>query len=327
MLKLQRFTAVLLVTFIIMSITGCNLIEKEEKVGKEINGEVMVASVNKENITKAEYDRVLEDVQDTFKAYYGEEFFSTDEGKEVLEQIKEKLLEDFIIQKIILTEASNMDISVTAEEIDKLLEQLIEDYGGQEQFDKLIEERGIDLDNLKQDFHFQLTAEKLMEEVTKEVEINNKEIREYYENNPDEFKEFPDEVKARHILVDDEDEAKKLLEQLKNGADFAELAKQHSKDPGSKDEGGDLGYFNRGAMVAEFDEAVFNMEVGEISDIVKTRYGYHIIKLEEKTIGPVIKFAEIEEELKEQLLLNKKYEEFDKQVSEWRKAAKVKKYI
>lgn len=310
-----------------MSITGCNLIEKEEKVGKEINGEVMVASVNKENITKAEYDRVLEDVQDTFKAYYGEEFFSTDEGKEVLEQIKEKLLEDFIIQKIILTEASNMDISVTAEEIDKLLEQLIEDYGGQEQFDKLIEERGIDLDNLKQDFHFQLTAEKLMEEVTKEVEINNKEIREYYENNPDEFKEFPDEVKARHILVDDEDEAKKLLEQLKNGADFAELAKQHSKDPGSKDEGGDLGYFNRGAMVAEFDEAVFNMEVGEISDIVKTRYGYHIIKLEEKTIGPVIKFAEIEEELKEQLLLNKKYEEFDKQVSEWRKAAKVKKYI
>ena len=99
------------------------------------------------------------------------------------------------------------------------------------------------------------------------------------------------------------------------------------KRSGSKDEGGDLGYFNRGAMVAEFDEAVFNMEVGEISDIVKTRYGYHIIKLEEKTIGPVIKFAEIEEELKEQLLLNKKYEEFDKQVSEWRKAAKVKKYI
>ena len=68
-----------------------------------------------------------------------------------------------------------------------------------------------------------------MEEVTKEVEINNKEIREYYENNPDEFKEFPDEVKARHILVDDEDEAEKLLEQLKNGADFAELASSIQK--------------------------------------------------------------------------------------------------
>lgn len=310
-----------------MSITGCNLIEKDEKVGKEVNGEIMVASVNKENITKAEYDKVLQEIQDTFKAYYGEDFFSSDEGKEALKQIKERLLEDLIIQKIITIEASDMDISVTDEEIDTRLQQLIEDYGGKEEFDKLIEERGINLENLKQDFRFQLIAEKLMEEVTKEIKIDNAQVREYYENNPNEFKEFPDEVKARHILVDEEDEAKKILEQLKNGADFAELAKQHSKDPGSKDEGGDLGYFNRGTMVKEFEEAVFNMEVGEISSIVKTQHGYHIIKLEEKTIGPIIKFDEIEEELKQQLLQNKKYEEFDKEIESWRKSAKVKKYI
>jgi len=326
-LKLKRFTAILLIVFVIISITGCNLIEKEEKTGKEIDGEVMVASVNNENITKAEYDEALAEIKGNLVSYYGEEFFESDEGKEAMKQIKEGLLEDLITNKIISIKASDLDLLATDEETEDVFKQLIEDYGGQEEFDKLIEEQEVDIETIKQNLNFQLTIEKLMEEVTKEVEIDDGAARKYYDENPHEFKEFADEVKARHILVDNEDEAKEILEKLENDADFEELAKEHSIDPGSKDEGGDLGYFIRGTMVPEFDDAVFNMEVGEISDIVMTPYGYHIIKLEEKTIAPIIEFDEIKDQLEEQLLLNKKHEEFHKEIDKWRKSIKTKKYI
>src|SRR5262249_52385854 len=91
-----------------------------------------------------------------------------------------------------------------------------------------------------------------------------------------------EEVRARHILVETEDEAKALLEQSKGGADFAELAKEKSKDPSAKEGGGDLGYFTKGQMVPEFSEVAFKMFPGQLSNPVKSQFGWHIIKLEDK---------------------------------------------
>ncbi len=91
-----------------------------------------------------------------------------------------------------------------------------------------------------------------------------------------------DEVAARHILVDSEDKAKELRAKIVAGGDFAELAKENSTDPGSKDKGGLLGYFSKGQMVPEFDEAVFKMKKGEVSEPIKTNFGWHIIKLEDR---------------------------------------------
>ena len=91
------------------------------------------------------------------------------------------------------------------------------------------------------------------------------------------------EVRARHILVETEDEAKAIIEEIKKGADFAELAKQKSKDP-SKDEGGDLGFFGRDQMVEEFTKAAFNLDKGQMSDPVKSEFGWHIIKVEDKRV-------------------------------------------
>jgi len=105
-----------------------------------------------------------------------------------------------------------------------------------------------------------------------------------------------EEVHARHILVATEDEAKEVETQLKNGADFATLAKQKSKDPGAAD-GGDLGYFTKDQMVPEFAEVAFKLDKGQISDPVKTQFGWHIIKIEDKRVKPTPTFDEVKGQL------------------------------
>jgi peptidyl-prolyl cis-trans isomerase C len=105
-----------------------------------------------------------------------------------------------------------------------------------------------------------------------------------------------EEVRARHILVETEDEAKAILEQLKAGADFATIAKEKSKDPGGAD-GGDLGFFAKGQMVPEFSEVAFKMYEGQLSNPVKTQFGWHIIKLEEKRKRPVPEFEKVKDQI------------------------------
>jgi peptidyl-prolyl cis-trans isomerase C len=104
------------------------------------------------------------------------------------------------------------------------------------------------------------------------------------------------EVRARHILVKSEEEAKAIIAELKNGADFAELAKQKSTDPGAA-EGGDLGYFPKDEMVPEFADAAFKLEKGQISDPVRTRFGWHIIRVEDKRDRQVPQFDQVRDQL------------------------------
>lgn len=104
------------------------------------------------------------------------------------------------------------------------------------------------------------------------------------------------EVHARHILVESEDDAKKILADLKNGGDFAAIAKEKSKDPGAA-EGGDLGYFTKDQMVPEFSETAFKLEKGQLSDPVKTQFGWHIIKVEDKRSKPVPEFEKVKDQI------------------------------
>jgi peptidyl-prolyl cis-trans isomerase C len=105
------------------------------------------------------------------------------------------------------------------------------------------------------------------------------------------------EVRARHILVETEDEAKAIAAELKKGTDFAELAKQKSKDPGAAAEGGDLGYFTKDQMVPEFAETAFKLDKGQLSDPVKSQFGWHVIKVEDKRERPVPPFEQVKDQI------------------------------
>src|SRR5699024_8647918 len=116
------------------------------------------------------------------------------------------------------------------------------------------------------------------------------------------------EIRASHILVSDEKTAKDIKSRLAKGEDFATLAKKYSTDPGSKDKGGDLGYFGVGKMIAEFEDAAYKLNVGQISDIVQTTNGYHIIKLtDKKTVKDFNKLTAKEKEDLKTAIVNKKY--------------------
>lgn len=127
------------------------------------------------------------------------------------------------------------------------------------------------------------------------------------------------EVRARHILVPSEDEAKAILAELKKGTDFAELAKQKSKDPGAAAEGGDLGYFTKEQMVPEFADVAFKLDKGQLSDPVKSQFGWHIIKVEDKRKKPAPEFAQVKDQV-ETYVQRKAQAEF---ITKLREGAKV----
>ena len=127
------------------------------------------------------------------------------------------------------------------------------------------------------------------------------------------------EVRARHILVPTEAEAKALRAEIEKGTDFAELAKQRSKDPGAAAQGGDLGYFSKEQMVPEFAEAAFKLEKGQLSEPVKSQFGWHIIKVEDKRAKPAPQFEEVKDQV-ESYVVRRAYAEF---VAKLREKAKI----
>jgi peptidyl-prolyl cis-trans isomerase C len=128
-----------------------------------------------------------------------------------------------------------------------------------------------------------------------------------------------EEVSARHILVETEDQAKDLKAKLDKGADFAQLAKENSKDPGSKDDGGNLGYFGHGQMVPQFEDIVFKLKKGEVSDPVKTQFGWHLVKLEDRRTKQPPAFDIVKDRIVQSLLLQKA----QKTAAELRAKAKI----
>ncbi len=161
-----------------------------------------------------------------------------------------------------------------------------------------------------------LAQEFMRENVEAKVKVTDKEVKDYYENHKSEFTR-PEQVRARHILIKVSPnadkkalaKAKKKAEEIRakalKGEDFAKLAEKYSDDPGSRGRGGDLGYFQKGRMVPEFEKAAFSLKVGEISKPVRTSFGYHIIKVEGKRPSQQQTFKDVEQRIRQKLTREK----------------------
>ena len=281
---------------------------------KILRGQLDNAATNLSNQYRNYYQQMGQDPSSLFNGASGAYFQLSIEGQAMQELIREALYAQ---------QAKLMHISVSSKDVDaeaeKQYQDVLKKYNITE--DKLVaylQGQGKTLAGFKKGIHdsvqMQMRDKALRNAVVGNIEPTDDELAAYYEKNISKYTE-DEQVRASHILVKDLDTANKVLAELKNGADFGELAKKYSIDTGTKDKGGDLGWFGRGRMVKEFEDAAFSLKVGEISKPVKTQYGYHIIKVTDHKDAHTPSLADIKQKVHDDYVK----EIGDKKFNDWYK--------
>ena len=235
---------------------------------------------------------------------------------EQLAQVEQQVLDRLIQIQLLLARATEADLAKGKETGAKRFETVRTRAGSEEALNRQLKSVGMSQEELRSKMVEEATAEAVVERELK-VNVTDEDVKKFYDDNPSRF-EQPEMVRASHILLgtrdpatgaelaEDKKNAKRkqmedILKRAKTGEDFGKLAKDYSEDPGSKDKGGELLSFPRGQMVPEFEAAAFSLNTNQISDIVTTQYGYHIIKLSEKIPAKKMELAKLAPDIKERL--------------------------
>lgn len=295
---------IILIPFLFFSLS-CN--PREAKLPDQI-----VAEVNGERITVEEFDREMKELL----------FDQLREGKpEALKELRKICLEQMMDRKLLAQEARRIGIKISPEELNRTLSEIKKDYPG-EGFGEKLSLKGIPLEEWKRGLEEKLLAEKMIRHAHRfHGKIEEEEARKYYESHRSLF-QIPRKVRVRQIVVSDGEEALQILKQLKKGESFEKLAMSKSIGP-EKVRGGDLGYFTEGEKPSEFNRA-FSMKVGEISEVVKSPYGYHIFKLEDRIEAQEISFEEAKSAIYKELEKKKGEEAFQQWFNDLKKKSKIK---
>ena len=284
-------------------------LEGKGPLGKFSNKKVIISIIVVLLIASACVGAYLYSNKDVVASVDGEKITKDEVYNVLVGQYGPSVVETLINNKVIELEGEKEGIKISNKEINAELDNFIKSYGGEETFNSALEASGISLADFKKDIENYLIVEKIL---GKDIKITEEDMKEYFEENKESFNE-EEQVQASHILVKDEKTANEVIEKLNAGEDFAELAKEYSTDEGSAKAGGDLGYFAHGDMVEEFSDAAFKLKEGEISEPVKSEYGYHIIKVTGKKEAKEAKYEDHKEEIKTILFdeeINAKYQDW-----------------
>lgn len=262
--------------------------------------------------------------KDTVVARVGDTKITKDELYNTLAKHNgESALDSLINYKIIDLELKKNNLEVTDEEIQEELKKVKEQTGGEETFNQMLAYYSYTEADFKNDIKYNTGIRKLLEPT---IEITEDEMKKYFEENKANYDQA-EQVRASHILVADEATAKEVKAKLEAGEDFAKLAKEYSTDTGTKENGGDLGYFTKSDMVEEFSNAAFALEVNAISGPVKSKYGYHIIKVVDKKAAVEATYEDSKDEVKEAILEEKISEKANTWISEKKQEYKIEKML
>jgi peptidyl-prolyl cis-trans isomerase C len=235
--------------------------------------------------------------------------------------MERSFLVQVIDRELVLAEAERLGITVFGAEVEQTLQDYRRDYPGDE-FEQMLQEQGLTLERWRQELEQGLLMEKAVRQVAyADITVLDAEVEDYYRGRRDEF-DRPAQVRARQIVVASQEEGQQLLGRLRQGESFIEVAQKHSLSADSEN-GGDLGFFARGQMPAEFDAAVFTLPVGRISDLVHSEYGFHIFKVEERRAGMRLTLADVREEVREAVRSLKEEQAYQEWLQDLRSRATI----
>ena len=260
--------------------------EKEilDRIVAVVDDQIILHSELKENVRLEMFQRGL----------------SPERDQEQVKALEKEILDGMIADQILLAKAKDDSVLVKQKEIDEVLQDQLtrirEQAGSEEAYQRQLEAGGVTERDLKKRFRGEirnyLMKQKMLGSLVQEIGVSSREVEAFYETYKDSLPVQPERVHISHILIrpkvggEDQDalldKANKILAEAQAGADFSELAQTYSQDPGSAQRGGDLGYFGPETMLPEFERVAFALQPGAVSDIVKTRLGYHIIRVEDR---------------------------------------------
>ena len=269
---------------------------------------------------------------------------------------KNKTVNDLIVKELLTQEADKRKISISDEEIKSKLDEIMNKVGGKARFEQSLALNNLNKDSFSDMIKFDMLKEKLVNNLSGVKKVNEGAIKDFYVKNQDKHFKQPEQVKASHILISAsesdirskiEAEGKKLsaaelnkkvkaeMDAAKNKAEkilaevkakpdkFAVLAKKESQDPSSAEKGGDLGFFDNKQMVKEFSKVAFSIKPGEISNLVKTEFGYHIIKVVDRKKAGLVPFDEVKPQIAKYLEQQTKMQSIQKLIESSRNNAKI----
>ena len=278
--------------------------------GQEIGGEAV----------QFELDRLVR--------FYMSHGMTMDEVKKNLPKLEEKALDQAIGAKLLLDQAAKLDLPVSAADIDAEVAKVVEQVGGPENYKKALAAQGVTEEQFRKELEKGAKVNKLVEQACSSVaDPTDDEVAAFYAAHKDEYV-APEQVLCQHILVKGTDDAaldkiKDIRARIVDGkADFAEEAKKHSDCP-SGQQGGSLGWFGRGMMVPEFDKAAFEMKKGEVSGIVTTQFGYHIIYKADQKGGEKQTLVDVHDQIRDLLRHESRGRAMDAYVAELRDKAQI----
>lgn len=318
---MKKILSVLMIVMLGISMTACGT-------------QKPVAVVNGVEISADDFKKTVATYKESISKMYGKELWDQEvkDGVKYKDEMKKAILQQMVQEQVIYQEAKKEKLEAKTTEVDKQFKQLKESMKKDKEYEKFLKDNGIDDEFLKAQLTKDITIQNFKNNFDKKTKVTDEEMKKYYEENKKNY--VDDEVKASHILISTVDpktnkpvseekkkEAKKKAEdvyaKVKSGEDFAKLAKENSDD-GSAANGGDLGFFSKGQMVPEFEKAAFSMDKGEVSDIVETQFGYHIIKVTDKKHKEYT-FDEVKDNIKQNLL----YEKYKAEVKKLTDKAKI----
>jgi peptidyl-prolyl cis-trans isomerase C len=264
----------------------------------------VIARVNGEAISKADFEKAVQ----TVEANAGGPV-PADQRDRVLRNV----LDQMIGYTLLIQETKTRKLTVNDAELDARMNQIRSQFPNEEAFKQTMTQQNVTLEQLRtQARNDMLVSSMLQTEVGSKVTVTPEQVADFYQKNPDQFRQG-ERVRASHILIgfpQNADEAAKtqarakaadVLKEVKAGKDFAALAKQHSSDPGSAANGGDLGFFQQGQMVPPFDKAAFSMKPGQTSDLVETDFGVHIIRVVDRQAARTMPIDEVRPQVQQYL--------------------------